>query len=161
MKRERNSWNHHRYRNTLPPPPPHACLHCAKNSRISLTFEANLVPLEHEHGVVVFGGGRGGDVQPQRQRDLGARQARARQPDPEHLQRDGHLSPGGDVHPGREQRHHPGADTPWNTYHVVIQLHRVRQLRTQTDRVERRIFSPNTKGNVLFSCFSLAVVGDK
>lgn len=102
-----------------------------------LTFEANLVPLEREDGVVVLGAGGCGDVEPQRQRDLGAGKARAGQPDPEHLQRDGHLSPGRDVHPGREQRHHPGADSPWNTYHVVIQLHRVRQLRTERGVLSR------------------------
>lgn len=62
------------------------------------TFQADLIPLEDQDGVVVPGAGGRGDIQSQRQRNFGARNARARQSDPEDLQGDWNLTSGRHVH---------------------------------------------------------------
>lgn len=62
------------------------------------TFQADLVPLEDQDGVVVPSAGRRRDVQSERQRNFGANDTRARQSDPEDLQGDRNLASGRHVY---------------------------------------------------------------
>lgn len=90
------------------------------------TFQADLVPFEHQDSVVVPSAGRRGDIQSQRQRNFGANDPRAGQSDPEDLQSDWNLASRGDVHSRWQQRHHLGGRSTQHSHHVIIQLHGIR-----------------------------------